>query len=65
MRKKTSTKRPISIKIILIIAPIVREIRLEKRASNHTPMSNPLVEETHLYCLQGENKVLKSKGIEK
>ena len=61
---KTSTKSPVKIRAILIIAPKVREIKLEIRASNHLFISNPLPG-CHLYLLQGANKVLRSRGREK
>lgn len=38
---KISTKRPIIIKITLIIAPKTRESKLEKRTSKYLPTSNP------------------------
>jgi len=38
---KISIKRPITIKIILIIAPKMREIKLEKNASRYLGMSRP------------------------
>ena len=39
---KISTKTPIKIKKILIIAPKIREIKFEKKTSKYIPISKPL-----------------------
>ena len=61
---KISAIVPITIKNTLIKNPKTLEIKLEKNASKNLFKSNPLPED-HEYLRQGENKVFKSRGIEK
>jgi len=61
---KISNMSPKNIKKILIIAPNIREMKLEKITSKYFPISNCLGKD-QLYLRQGENRVFKSKGIEK
>ena len=61
---KISNNNPIIIKKNLKIAPKIREIKLETKASKYFPISNPLPYD-HLYLRQGEKNVLIKRETEK